>query len=54
MLPDNSVRIAVLDFDNLPDKEDERRPLINFRLRKSVPFDIDEAALSYFPRPATR
>jgi type IV pilus assembly protein PilM len=50
ILPDNSVRIAVLDFDALPDKEEERRPLINFRLRKSVPFDIDEAALSYFPQ----
>jgi type IV pilus assembly protein PilM len=50
ILPDNCVRIAVLDFDTLPDKEDERRPLINFRLRKSVPFDIDGAALSYFPQ----
>lgn len=48
VLPANSVRIAVLDFDNLPDKEDERRQLISFRLRKSVPFDVDEAALSYF------
>ena len=50
ILPDNCVRIAVLDFDTLPEKEEERRPLINFRLRKSVPFDIDEAALSYFPQ----
>jgi type IV pilus assembly protein PilM len=50
ILPDNSVRIAILDFDTLPEKEEERRPLINFRLRKTVPFDIDEAALSYFPQ----
>ena len=50
ILPDNAVRIAVLDFDSLPDKEEERRPLIYFRLRKSVPFDIDDAALSYFPQ----
>jgi type IV pilus assembly protein PilM len=50
ILPDNAVRIAVLDFDTLPEKEEERRSLINFRLRKSVPFDIDEAALSYFPQ----
>jgi len=50
ILPDNCVRIAVLDFDSLPAKEEERRPLINFRLRKSVPFDIDDAALSYFPQ----
>ncbi|HWE53730.1 MAG TPA: hypothetical protein VG273_28325, partial [Bryobacteraceae bacterium] len=52
ILPDNAVRIAVLDFDTLPEKEDERRSLINFRLRKSVPFDIDEAALSYFAQNA--
>jgi type IV pilus assembly protein PilM len=52
ILPDNAVRIAVLDFDTLPEKEEERRSLINFRLRKSVPFDIDEAALSYFPQVA--
>jgi len=52
ILPDNAVRIAVLDFDTLPDKEEERRALINFRLRKSVPFDIDEAALSYFRQNA--
>jgi type IV pilus assembly protein PilM len=50
ILPDNCVRIAVLDFDTLPDKEEDRRPLINFRLKKSVPFDIEEAALSYFPQ----
>jgi type IV pilus assembly protein PilM len=54
ILPDNSVRIAVLDFDSLPEKEEERRPLINFRLRKSVPFDIDEAALSYFPQAGNK
>jgi type IV pilus assembly protein PilM len=54
ILPDNSVRIAVLDFDSLPAKEEERRPLINFRLRKSVPFDIDDAALSYFPQPGNK
>ncbi len=48
ILPDNCVRISVLDFDTLPEKEEERLSLIRFRLRKSVPFDIDEAALSYF------
>lgn len=52
ILPDNAVRIAVVDFDMLPEKEEERRALINFRLRKSVPFDIDEAALSYYRQNA--
>jgi type IV pilus assembly protein PilM len=54
ILPDNCARIAVLDFDSLPAKEEERRPLINFRLRKSVPFDIDDAALSYFPQAGNK
>jgi type IV pilus assembly protein PilM len=54
ILPDNCVRVAVLDFDTLPVKEEERRPLINFRLRKSVPFDIDQAALSYFPQAGNK
>lgn len=54
ILPDNCVRIAVLDFDTLPAKEEERRPLIGFRLRKSVPFDVDEAALSYFPQAGNK
>jgi type IV pilus assembly protein PilM len=48
ILPDNCVRIAVLDFETLPEKEEELRPLVIFRLKKSVPFDVDEAALSYF------
>jgi len=48
ILPDNCVRIAVLDFDTLPEKEEERRALIRFRLRKSVPFDVDEAALAWY------
>ena len=48
ILPDNCVRIAVLEFDSLPEKEEERRALIRFRLRKSVPFDVDEAALAWY------
>ena len=47
VLPDNCVRIAVLDFDTLPEKDEDRRALIGLRLRKSVPFDIDEAAISW-------
>jgi type IV pilus assembly protein PilM len=48
ILPDNSMRLAVIDFATLPDKEEERLALIKFRLRKTLPFDIDEAALSYY------
>jgi type IV pilus assembly protein PilM len=54
ILPDNSVRITVLDFDKLPQKEEELRSLIQFRLRKSVPFDVDEAALSWYIQPGNK
>jgi type IV pilus assembly protein PilM len=47
ILPDGSVRVATLDFDTLPVKEEERLSLIKFRLRKTLPFDVDEAAFSY-------
>jgi type IV pilus assembly protein PilM len=54
MLPDHTVRITVLEFETIPEKEDERRSLIRFRLKKSVPFDIEEAALSYYVQSGNR
>lgn len=51
ILPDYSTRIAVLDFDNFPSDAKEQLSLIRFRIRKSVPFDIDSAAISYFVQP---
>lgn len=47
VLPDYAVRMALLDFQEFPSGEPERAALIRFRLRKSVPFHIDEAQLSY-------
>jgi type IV pilus assembly protein PilM len=47
ILPDASVRIALLDFDSLPDKKQDADGVIRFRLKKSLPFDVDRAAISY-------
>lgn len=47
VIPDAAVRVLLLDFDTLPEKEPEAEPIIRFRLRKSVPFDADQAALSF-------
>lgn len=47
VLPDTSVRVFVLDFDSLPAKPLEAVPVLRFRLRKMVPFDVEHAALSY-------
>jgi type IV pilus assembly protein PilM len=50
VIPDFAARMAVLDFDELPDDARQRTSLIRFRLRKSVPFAIDEAHVSYTPQ----
>jgi len=47
VIPDYAVRMTVLDFEEFPPGEPERNALIRFRLRKSVPFHIEEAQISY-------
>ena len=47
VLPDTAVRVFVLDFDTLPAKAADVVPVLRFRLRKMVPFDVEHAALSY-------
>ena len=47
VIPDYAARIAILDFEGFPATEEERMNLLRFRLRKSVPFPIDEAQLAY-------
>jgi type IV pilus assembly protein PilM len=37
----------VLDFDSLPAKAAEAYPVLRFRLRKMVPFDVEHAGLTY-------
>jgi type IV pilus assembly protein PilM len=47
VLPDTAVRVFVLDFDSLPTKSAEALPVLRFRLRKMVPFDVEHAGISY-------
>ena len=47
VVPDSVVRVFVLDFDSLPAKPVEVYPVLRFRLRKMVPFDVEHAGLSY-------
>ena len=48
ILPDYSARTAVLDFDQFPTDAKEQNSLIRFRVKRSVPFDVDSAAMSYW------
>lgn len=47
VLPDSVVRVVLLDFETLPDKHQDAEGVIRFRLKKSLPFDVDKAMLSY-------
>ncbi|HLK19602.1 MAG TPA: hypothetical protein VKT81_11620 [Bryobacteraceae bacterium] len=51
ILPDYCARIAVLDFDNFPAASEEQLALLRFRVKKSVPFDVDNAIVSYVAQP---
>jgi type IV pilus assembly protein PilM len=47
IVPDAAVRVLFVDFDQLPSKAAEALPLVRFRLKKLLPFDADEAMVSY-------
>jgi len=47
VLPDAAVRVVLLDFETLPDNRLEAEGVVRFRLRKSLPFDVDKATVSY-------
>jgi type IV pilus assembly protein PilM len=47
VLPDAAVRVFLLDFDELPARQEELAAVVRFRLRKSLPFDVDKATVSF-------
>ena len=53
VLPDAAVRVVLLDFETLPDNRQEAESVVRFRLRKSLPFDVDKAKVSYQAQSAS-
>jgi len=47
VLPDTVVRVFMLDFDSLSSRAADAYPVLRFRLRKMVPFDVEHAGISY-------
>lgn len=47
IIPDAACRIALLDFDALPEKSGEVDSVVRFRLKKSLPFEVERAKVSY-------
>jgi type IV pilus assembly protein PilM len=48
------MRVLLLDFDTLPAKRADVIPMLRFRLRKLVPFEVDDAAITYQVMDAAR
>lgn len=51
ILPDYSGRVTVIDFDSFPADAKEQASLVRFRVKKSMPFDIEAAAVSFHAQP---
>ena len=47
IVPDSAARVLFVDFDQLPSKTAEALPVVRFRLKKLLPFDADDAMVSY-------
>ena len=54
VIPDAAVRVLLLDFDTLPTKLSEALPIVRFRLKKLVPFEADDAMVSFQIMSSTR
>lgn len=51
LIPDPVVRVFILPFETFPRRADEALPLLRWRLKKSVPFDVDETVVSWMRQP---
>jgi len=47
IVPDAAVRVMLVEFDSLPSDREEALGVVRFRLKKSLPFDVDKAKVSY-------
>lgn len=47
ILPDPVIRVFVQHFDEFPRSPEEAEPMLRWKLKKSVPFEVDETLISY-------
>jgi len=47
VIPDAAVRVLLLEFDALPNKLSEALPIVRFRLKKLLPFEADDAMVTF-------
>jgi type IV pilus assembly protein PilM len=51
ILPDPVIRVFVQHFDEFPRSREEADPMLRWKLKKSVPFEVDETIISYIRQP---
>ncbi|MGD0931095.1 MAG: hypothetical protein ABR902_10630 [Candidatus Korobacteraceae bacterium] len=47
IIPDATTRVMLLDFETLPEKQQDADAVVRFRLKKSLPFEVEHAAVSF-------
>jgi len=47
IVPDAAVRVMLVEFETLPSDHEEALGVVRFRLKKSLPFDVEKAKVSY-------
>jgi len=51
-IPDSCAKVTIHQFDSMPGNESERQQLLKWKLKKAVPFNIEEANLSFLEQKA--
>ena len=49
IIPDVAAKVSLVRFDQIPSRRDDLDHLVRWQVRKSAPFAIDEACVSYTP-----
>ena len=47
IIPDATTRVMLLEFETLPEKPQDADAVVRFRLKKSLPFEVEQAAVSF-------
>ena len=56
VIPDVAAKVSLVRFEQTPTRRDDLNQLIRWQVKKSTPFPVDDACLTYTPgaRSATR
>jgi len=49
VIPDSAAKVSLLHFDHVPAKRDDLDQLVRWQVRKSAPFAIEDASVTYTP-----